>query len=123
MLEVQDRLNSTVGVVQLSEQQLIDCKHDNNVPSGGIMSQGPQSHQLAYKRADYPYKSFSCRDSYRCHFDKTKALVTTRRLKEPLVLELKDEGELKKVLAKHGPISIGIHGSPPNFDNHKAGVY
>lgn len=126
MLEGQERLNSTGGLVTLSEQNLIDCNIDNYGCHGGNIATA-----LAFVRKsgglmredDYPYKSGSGHDDFPCQFDKSKSFITTMYLKRTIQLETGNEELLKQTLASYGPIAVAIDAHQRSFHLYKGGIY
>lgn len=117
----------TGKLLKLSEQNLIDCSHDDDDPmsgndgcSGGDMITAFQDviklGGVALSK-DYPYVAT---DSNICLFSATKAaaLITFYESIDP-----GNEVLLKIILAQHGPISMAIDASLASFQSYRNGVY
>lgn len=104
-------------VVQLSEQQLIDCNQNHQGCNGGLMNSafksvvdigGIQSSE------SYPYTAL---DKKICNFDKSK--VVTKLSGFNIVKG--NEKHLVQTLFENGPLSVAINASPLQF--YTNGVY
>lgn len=130
MLEGQERLNSTASVVtELSEQNLIDCDVNGN-DHGCLGGDMVDAIQFIYSEggldteAKYPYQSGDgSLDTFDCRYDDQEAFVTTKHITGAMVVKEGDEEDLKKVVAKYGPVAAGIDASHKSFQHYKTGVY
>lgn len=105
-------------LIELSEQEILDCSEHNDACGGGASS-------LALKdlakiggiesEKDYPYKAR--RET--CKFS-DKLVVKKSRF--PYVVKDKSEETLKILLAKYGPVSIAIDAGF-EFSDYKSGIY
>lgn len=65
----------------------------------------------------YPYLA---EDGPKCLFNPSKVAMSD---KGAAILPSKDEQKLKEVVAKYGPVSVGIDASSDLFRNYQGGVY
>jgi len=104
----------------LSVQNLVECAYigEWNGCEGGFMHDG-----LFYARngvqtdKDYPYVGYV---TTKCRFDKSKSFMNDSGL---VSLPEGDEETLKQVVAKFGPVSVGITASLDSFYLYRKGVY
>ncbi|XP_062253983.1 procathepsin L-like [Platichthys flesus] len=111
----------TQNLVNLSEQQLVDCseKYGSSGCNGGsvevafdyIIDNGGIEIKDTYK---YVAEKQTCSS----HPDKSIATCTDYQH-----VKQNDEHALKKAVANIGPISVGIDGSLDSFRNYVSGVY
>ncbi|XP_015927432.1 cathepsin L-like peptidase [Parasteatoda tepidariorum] len=110
----------TGKLVSLSEQNLVDCSHDegNYGCNGGWMDQGFQyvkvNHGIDTEKS-YPYEAAE----KNCHFRKRDIGATCTGYVD---LPEGDEEALKKAVATVGPISVAIN-SAGDFGSYSSGVY
>jgi len=108
----------TGKLIELSEQNLVDCSNENEGCNGGLMD-------LAFEyvrnngidtESDYPYTG---RDG-RCHF-KQENTVT----KDTGFVDLPENNEtaLQAAIAEVGPVSVAIDASHWSFQFYDGGVY
>jgi C1A family cysteine protease len=106
-------------LVQLSEQQLVDCSHNSNYGCNGGMYDRAwadvQKQGGFMKSSDYPYtgKVGSCRFSA----SKVAAKVTGYHM-----VQRNSPDQLKAALAK-GPVSVGIAASSKAFQSYRSGIF
>jgi C1A family cysteine protease len=98
----------TGELVQLSEQQLVDC--DTEVDegcNGGLMENAFQylMEKGCMKEEDYPYVGYD--DT--CKYDETKVAV---KIANWTMLADKDEEKMKEFLYTNGPLAIAINADP-----------
>lgn len=124
LLEGQERMNSTGGVVPLSEQNLVDCDDLDGGCHGGDLT---NALEFIHKQGgietekDYPYTSMNGQ-THECKFKQSSAFVTTRDIIK--VARLKENEEVLKIaVATYGPVAVGIYGSLDSFKEYKSGVY
>lgn len=128
MLEGQEwKLNNTLrNIVQLSQQQLVDCNLEDRGCSGGRFLTA-----LGYiERAgglqtylDYPYESGKSGDKTKCRFDQTKAFPSTKYLNGTRRLERGNEDLLKRVVAHYGPVSVAVDSTHKEFKLYSKGIH
>lgn len=97
-------------MIELSEQELVDCDKLDSGCSGGL----PDNAYRAIEEIggletekDYPYDA----ENENCHFDKSLSKVQI----SGAVNISSDETDMKKWLVKNGPISIGINANAMQF--------
>jgi len=107
-------------LIPLSEQNLLDCvypDHNRDGCHGGYMHVA-----LTYVRngieiaEDYAYTA----EKGRCKFKKSKSFMNDTGV---YFLPDGDEELLKQVVAKFGPVSVGIDASLDSFQDYHNGVY
>uniref|UniRef100_A0A6G1SHL2 Cathepsin L n=1 Tax=Aceria tosichella TaxID=561515 RepID=A0A6G1SHL2_9ACAR len=107
------------SLVELSEQNLVDCVTKDYGCRGGIMSDafdfiktegGIDSEQ------SYPYEA----SQRKCRYDKSKSVLSDAGF---AVLPEGDEEKLKEVVAKFGPVAVAIDASSLWFQFYRRGVY
>lgn len=126
LLEGQERLNSTGGVVPLSEQNLIDCSKKNHGCNGGdfgLALEFIKSEGGLETESDYPYLSERGKDNFNCKFENSKAFVTTMYLGESVMVQEGNEEALKEVVAAYGPVAAGMDATDVSFSEYQSGVY
>uniref|UniRef100_T1J3P5 DNA replication licensing factor MCM2 n=1 Tax=Strigamia maritima TaxID=126957 RepID=T1J3P5_STRMM len=112
----------TNELVELSEQNLIDCSYDegNQACDGGLTDQAFE-YMIKNKGIDtedsYPYTAES---SDTCKYDVANRGATISSYKE---VESMNETALQSALAKIGPISVAIDSSHESFLLYHGGVY
>lgn len=104
-------------ILDLSEEQLLDCDQVNNGCDGGNMADAFDYIRKAgglMSEKDYKYteKKSSCK------FDKSKIVVKVREWK---VVATTDEDEIARILMERGPLSIGINAD--QLQLHESGIY
>nr|XP_021198070.2 procathepsin L-like isoform X1 [Helicoverpa armigera] len=104
------------SMLELSEQQILDCDRGSNGCRGGFMTSAFSSIiQMGgiESESSYPYAG---RQQY-CRFNPRRAVV---RLTGCYQYTLRSQEKLKQILYSQGPISIGVKAS--NFNAYKGGV-
>lgn len=100
----------TGKIVELSEQELVDCDTMDNGCNGGLMD---NAYRMIEKMGgletenDYPYEA----EDEKCHMNRTLARVQI----SGAVNISTDEVDMAKWLVKNGPISIGINANAMQF--------
>eukprot|EP00592_Proboscia_alata_P014308 CAMPEP_0194392756 /NCGR_PEP_ID=MMETSP0174-20130528/122918_1 /TAXON_ID=216777 /ORGANISM="Proboscia alata, Strain PI-D3" /LENGTH=361 /DNA_ID=CAMNT_0039188363 /DNA_START=74 /DNA_END=1159 /DNA_ORIENTATION=+ len=113
-------LGSTHELVSLSEQNLIDCDHNDKGCNGGLMDNAfswDEKHDGICSEADYPYagkKHFLCK-SKKCE------KVSGTRVSNFVDVE-PDDRALRTALAKQ-PISVAIESHQQVFQFYSTGVF
>lgn len=106
-------------LLQLSEQNLIDCSRHNGGCVGGLVvaawndigdTGGIESNWM------YPYRD----REEKCSFNKTNAIFNT---KGGTYLTRGNEEELKRVVALFGPVSVAYDAHSFTFRDYSSGVY
>lgn len=120
-LEGQERRRATTSnqTVGLSEQNLIDCDSSNYACDGGIIAHAftfIQKQGGLDDEQSYPYEA----KYSKCRFNKGKVAFQD---KGAAVLPAGDELKLKEVVAKFGPVAVGIDASSIWFQFYEGGVY
>lgn len=107
------------NLVELSEQNLVDCVKDDAGCNGGLMQDAfewvKQEGGIDDEQS-YPYEA----RTRKCRFRKDKVAFTDTGA---TMLPSGDEQQLKEVVAKFGPVSVGIDASSMWFQFYKKGVY
>jgi cathepsin F len=104
-------------ILDLSEEQMLDCDSVNNGCDGGNMEDAFKYLNKAgglMREADYKYTQIKDR----CKFNIAKSVVQVRGWK---VLDTNDEDEIARILMEKGPLSIGINAD--NLQLHQKGIY
>lgn len=117
------RLSSTSenssNLIELSEQNLVDCVKADYGCQGGFMKDAlefvAQEKGIDDERS-YPYEA----RTRKCRFNKDKVAFTDEGA---ALLPSGDEEALKKVVAKFGPVAVGIDASSIWFQFYRRGVY
>lgn len=125
MLEGQEKPTGNDSLVELSEQNLVDCDKLNFGCQGGSLLNALKSIKRnggVMTRADYPYISGETKTRGRCRMDADMAYKTTIDLGEASVLTVGNETLLKQVVSWYGPIAIAIRATK-NFLRYNDGVF
>lgn len=112
--------NAPADLTALSEQDLVDCSKKNYGCQGGLMNLALDDiAQLGgvESEVDYPYRGSNGK---KCRFEQEKAVISD---KGSYIIEGKDEEKLKEVVAKYGPVAVGIHAGAFKFTFYKKGVF
>lgn len=112
-------LKGSKDIIELSEQNLVDCDTTDAGCEGGsvedalrfIKSEGGIDDERSY-----PYKGHQGV----CRFKKSNVVLTDRGA---AVLPEGDEETLKQVVAKYGPVAVGIDADSELFMSYQQGVY
>lgn len=107
------------GLVELSEQNLVDCVKKDYGCNGGIMAdafefihaEGGIDDELSY-----PYEG----RTRKCRFKANKVAMSDSGF---VILPQGDEQKLKEVVAKFGPVAVAIDASSIWFQFYRHGVY
>lgn len=122
VLEGQEALKkrkTSFKLTALSEQNLVDCSKDNHGCNGGNFQFALNSIEQEGGIEDeesYPYEAVQ----KECRFNKKKAVFTDSGA---ATLEGADEEKLKELVAKYGPVSVGIVAENHDFRFYQSGVY
>lgn len=111
--------NKDAKITLLSEQNLVDCVTDDYGCQGGlpedafryIKKQGGIDDEISY-----PYEG----ETGECRFNKSKVVMSDAGAAH---LPVGNEEKLKEMVAKFGPVTVGIDASDPFFQLYKKGVY
>lgn len=116
------RSNSTetnADLVELSEQNLVDCVKDDYGCNGGFMKDAfdfVKAEGGIDDEKSYPYEAIT----RKCRFKKDKVAFSD---KGAAILPTGDEQKLKEVVAKFGPVAVAIDASSLWFQFYHKGVY
>lgn len=125
MLEGQEKPTGRGKLVELSEQNLIDCDEFNDGCEGGTYTDAFKSIRRiggVMTLEDYPYVSGRTQKAGKCRMDRDKAYKTTKSLGRIKHLKAGNETLLKQIVASYGPVSIVII-AKDNLHNYRSGVY
>lgn len=103
-------------ILDLSEEQLLDCDSGNDGCDGGIMDQAFRYIKNAgglMSEADYRYTQV--KDT--CRFKKNRALVRVTGWK---TVGSKNEETIKKMLVSTGPLAVAVNAD--NMQNYQGGI-
>lgn len=117
-LEGQDA-NATKRLVELSEQNLVDCDRVDQGCNGGFMKDAFEfiaEEGGIESESDYPYVA---RRRF-CKFKQDKVKFSDQGA---TILPEGDETKLKEVVAKYGPVAVAIDASRYSFQAYRKGVY
>lgn len=112
-------LNDGVEVVELSEQNLVDCVTADAGCDGGLMNDAFEFIKVEGGIDDensYPYEA----KTKKCRFKKDKVAFADAG---GAILPEGDEEKLKQVVAKFGPVAVAIDASSVWFQLYRKGVY
>ncbi|KAJ8729142.1 hypothetical protein PYW08_000723 [Mythimna loreyi] len=104
------------SLIELSEQQTVDCDSNSYGCEGGLMTTAFRSiiqQGGIESEADYPYKA----RQQSCQFAPGKAVV---RLTDCNLYNIRSQEKLKQLLYKNGPIAIAVQAS--NFQVYNGGI-
>jgi len=107
------------NLVSLSEQQLMDCDHQDNACNGGLPLQAINyviTQGGINTEESYPYAG---RKHYSCNYDEANSAASFSQV----VQVDQTEEALKTATATVGPISVGIDASHFSFQLYSGGVY
>jgi hypothetical protein len=110
--------NLTKRLVQLSEQNLLDCSPQDFGCGGGFMSYALEDiadEGGIESEKDYPYLGA---EGGKCRFSKKKAVMAD---KGAIDLPKGDEKTLQVVLARYGPIAVAIEATE-HLRHYKSGI-
>ncbi|KAK4474678.1 hypothetical protein MN116_001808 [Schistosoma mekongi] len=115
----------TKRLVNLSEQQLIDCSksYGNNGCDGGLMDlafQYVRDNEGIDSETTYPYISGDGSENAKCLFNSTNIMA---QVTDYVNLPEGDERALMNAVATIGPVSIAINAGLPSFSMYKSGIY
>lgn len=106
-------------VVELSEQNLVDCVTKDYGCNGGYMADAldfVKEEGGIDDEKSYPYEA----RTKKCRFQKDKVAFTDAG---SAILPTGDEQKLKEVVAKYGPVAVAIDASSIWFQLYRKGVY
>lgn len=121
MLEGQERPSDNETLVELSEQNLLDCDEKNYGCVGGWYPEAFDEIRRfggLMRRDDYPYMGVK----QKCKANATKAFKTTVDLGPTRLLTPGNETLLMQVVATYGPVAVDIH-APDDFYYYRSGIY
>ncbi|KAJ8726655.1 hypothetical protein PYW07_001353 [Mythimna separata] len=104
------------NLIELSEQQMVDCDKNSGGCCGGLMTTAFRSiidQGGIETEDDYPYKAAQ----RQCQFTPGKAAV---RLSECNLYNVKSQEKVKQLLYKFGPLSIGLKAK--SFQSYHGGI-
>ncbi len=104
------------SILDLSEEQLLDCDNSNDGCNGGLMDSAYDYIKRVggvMKESDYRYT----KNKDTCKFKKNQAVVTVTGWKNA---GTKNEDKIKDMLVKYGPLAVGIHAD--NMQNYTGGI-
>lgn len=125
MLEGQEKPNDNETLIELSEQQLIDCDYLDYGCAGGYISTALQEIRRlggVMSENDYPYVSGLTGYKQKCSFDLEKTHISTRNLGKVEWLMPGNETLLKQVVASYEPVAIGMHANY-EFNRYESGIF
>lgn len=111
--------NNTGELIELSEQNLVDCVTEDSGCNGGLMQDAFEFIKTEGGIDDeksYPYEA----ETKKCRFKKDKVVFSDSGA---AVLPEGDEEKLKQVVAKFGPVAVAIDASSIWFQLYHKGVY
>jgi len=112
-------LSNSSKLIELSEQNLVDCVKDDYGCNGGYMKDAmdyiKQEGGIEDEKA-YPYEA----RTRKCRFRKEKSVFSDAG---GAILPVGDENNLKQVVAKFGPVAVAIDASSLWFQLYHRGVY
>lgn len=106
-------------LVELSEQQLVDCSTQNNGCNGGMPDRAfsyIRQNRGIDSEVSYPYEG---REGP-CRFKRRKVVA---KVVSHANIQWGDETALTKAIASVGPISVAIDASDPNLHLYHSGVF
>eukprot|EP00355_Strombidium_rassoulzadegani_P008291 CAMPEP_0168619034 /NCGR_PEP_ID=MMETSP0449_2-20121227/6389_1 /TAXON_ID=1082188 /ORGANISM="Strombidium rassoulzadegani, Strain ras09" /LENGTH=330 /DNA_ID=CAMNT_0008659947 /DNA_START=12 /DNA_END=1004 /DNA_ORIENTATION=+ len=109
---------STGNLVELSEQNLVDCSWLNHGCNGGLMDNAfkyAEAHPLMTE-ADYPYTANT--GLFKCKYDKSKGLAKVTNFAD---VKPNDTDQLIAALSR-GPVSVAIEADQKAFQFYTGGV-
>lgn len=119
-LEGQETIRKNLSsIIELSEQNLVDCVEDDAGCNGGIMSDAFNYIKVEGGIDDeqsYPYEAVT----RKCRFNKKKVAFNDSG---SAILPTGDEQKLKEMVAKFGPVAVAIDASSIWFQLYRKGVY
>lgn len=107
------------GLVELSEQNLVDCVKKDYGCNGGIMADAfdfISEEKGIDDEQSYPYEG----RTKKCRYQASKVAMSDSG---SLILPQGDEQRLKEVVAKFGPVAVAIDASSIWFQFYRHGVY
>lgn len=107
---------ATGNLIDLSEQQLVDCQTACNGCNGGSHTKG-QIYAETYPMMllkDYPYKA----SQGSCKYSSTKGKVRVRRVHS---VPQQDPSQLKSAIS-HSPVAVSVEADKSVFKYYKSGV-
>nr|CAX72658.1 Cathepsin L precursor [Schistosoma japonicum]CAX74801.1 Cathepsin L precursor [Schistosoma japonicum] len=115
----------TNRLVNLSEQQLIDCSksYGNNGCEGGLMDlafQYVRDNEGIDSEISYPYISGDGDENVRCLFNSTNIMAQVTGY---INIHEGDERALMNAVATIGPVSVAINAGLSSFSMYKSGIY
>lgn len=111
--------NDGANLVELSEQNLVDCVKKDYGCRGGFMKDALEfvaDEKGIDDEKSYPYEA----RTKKCRFRPDRVAFDDRGA---ALLPMGDEDALKKVVAKFGPVAVGIDASSIWFQFYRHGVY
>ena len=105
-------------LIPLSDQELLDCSPKNNGCRGGNMIMALEDISDLAGIQDEDSYPFMFRKSENCRADRSRVVIET---KGPASSKL-SESDLKRVVARYGPVSVGFFASA-NFFTYSSGIF
>ena len=106
-------------LVDLSEQQLVDCDKDSHACNGGSKTRAfsyAESHKME-KESDYPYKSGDG-STHSCHYSSTKGVVSVSNYYH---VTKDSASQLKSAISRH-PVAVSVNAHESVFKHYTGGI-
>lgn len=103
----------------LSQQCLLDCSSKDVGCEGGSPITAINFIRLAKGIMDASTYPYIAKTNSKCHFNASDIAM---RVLSYALLKAGDEEQLRKVVARYGPVAVGIDSSGP-FKNYESGLY
>merc|ERR1719433_915417 len=112
--------NATGNLINLSEEQLVDCDKGDYGCNGGFVDHAYDylTEYGSISGADYPYKAVFGRE----RLCKYKYKTVTTKVSSYNTISRANEDELKEAVATVGPVAVAVH-VDEEFQRYQGGVY